>query len=105
MGENLSWRLVEELILNVGGGLVERCRNSVGLGVRCHLLGWSPVWAAGIERVQNNVAAFLVVKPLEVFACGIIDDGGLAALPDLAQDLHDELGLADPCVPHDLEVL
>ena len=44
-------------------------------------------------------------ESLEVFAGRIVDDGGVAALANLAQDLHDELGLPDAGVAHDLEVL
>ncbi len=68
-------------------------------------MSWSPVRAPLVEWVQNDVAALLVVEALQVLASGIVDDGGVAAFPNLAQDLHDELGLSDAGVAHDLEVL
>ena len=96
---------MKELVLDVGGGLVEGRGDSIGLGIRGHLLSRTPVRTTRIQRVQNDVAALLVIEPLEIFRGRVVDNGGVAALPDLAQDLHDELGLADAGVPHDLEVL
>jgi hypothetical protein len=103
--EYLCRGLVKELVLDVGGWLVKGCGDRIGLCIRGHLLSRPPVRTTRIQRVQNDIAALLVIEPLEVFGGRIVDDGGVAALANLTQDLHDELGLADAGVPHDLEVL
>jgi hypothetical protein len=105
VGKYLGWSLVKELVLHVGCGLIERGCDSICLGIRRHLLGWPPIWTTLIERVQNDIASLSVVEPLEVFASGIVDDGGVPTISNLAEDLHDELGLPHAGITHYLEVL
>jgi len=90
MGEDLRGRLMEELVLRVRRRRIQRLGDRVGLGVLSDLLGRSPVRAAGVERIENDVAALFIVEPLDILAGRIVDDGGMTAVPDLRKDLGDE---------------
>ena len=105
MGEDLLRRLGEKLALLVRGRLVQGRGNGLGLGTATQLFGWSPIGAARIERIQNDVAAAGVVEPLHELAGRVIHDGRMAALFDLYEELHDQPGLARAGVAHDLDVL
>ena len=105
MRENLGRRVVKEFVDHVCLSLIKRGGDGVGLGIRFHLLRRSPVRAAVIERVEHDVAALFIEEPLDVLAGRVVDDGRVFPVPDLAQNLHDELGLANPGVAHDLDVL
>jgi hypothetical protein len=105
MSEYLLRRLRKELALFVRGRLVERGRNRLGLGTAAQLLGRSPVRAAGVQRIQNDVAVLAVIEPLNELAGRIVDDGRVTPLFDLHEYLHDEPGLARAGVAHQLDVL
>src|SRR5579875_3867112 len=105
MREDLLRRLDKELALLVGRWLVERRCNRLRLGSTAQLLGRPPVGATGIKRVQDDVLALRVIETLDELAGRVVDDGGMAALPDLEKKLHDEPGFACAGVSHDLDVL
>ena len=105
MGEDLLRRFSEELALLVRGRLVQRGGNGLGFGAAAQLFRWSPIGAARVERIEDDVAAFGIVEPLHELAGRIIDDGRMASLLDLHEKLHDEPGLARAGVAHQLDVL
>src|SRR3984957_4748852 len=48
-----------------------------------------PVWAARIERIDDQIAALWVVELAHKIHGRVVNDGALSALLDLAQDLPD----------------
>src|ERR1700758_2746611 len=96
---------MKELVLVVRSGLIEGRRDGISFCICGHLLRWAPVWAALVQRVQNDVATLLIVEPLDVLASRIIDNGRVAAASDLSKDLHDELCFPYTGITHNLEVL
>ena len=105
MGKDFLWRLCEKLALLVGGRLVKRRGDGLGLGATAQLFGWPPIGAASVERIEDNVATILVVKPLHELARRVVHDRRMATLFDLQEELHDEPRLASPGVAHQLDVL
>ena len=65
----------------------------------------APVRAAGVQRIQNNVAVFAVIESLNELASRIVNDGRMAPFLDLHEKLHDEPGLARAGVAHQFDVL
>ena len=105
MSEDLLRRLGKELALLVRGRLVERGCNRLCFGAAAQLLGRPPVRAAGVQRIQNDVAVLAVIEPLNELAGRIVDDGRMTPFFDLHEYLHDEPGLARARVAHQLDVL
>ena len=105
MGEDFLRSLGEKLALLIRGRLVQGRGNGPGLGTAAQLFGWSPIGAACIERIQNDVAAAGVIEPLHELAGWVVHDGRMAALLDLYEELHDQPGLARAGIAHDLDVL
>ena len=69
------------------------------------LLGRSPVRAAGVQGIEHDIAALLVIEALDVLAGRVIDDGGVATVPDLREYLRNESRLARAGVADQLKVL
>src|SRR5579875_3202688 len=105
MREDFLRRLDKELALLVGRWLVERRRNRLRLGSTAQLLGRPPVGTAGIEWIEDDVLALRLIETLDELAGRVIDDSGMAALPDLEKKLHDEPGFACTGISHDLDML
>ena len=105
MGKDLLRSLGEKLALLVGRRLVQRGRNGLRFGPSAKLLGRSPIGAARVQRIENDVAAITVVEPLHELAGRVVDDGRMAAALNLPEHLHDEGRLASPGVAHELDVL
>src|SRR5579875_2334963 len=105
MREDFLRRLDKELALLVGRWLVERRCNRLRLGSAAQLLGRPPVGTAGIERIEDDVLALRVIETLDELAGRVVDNGGMAALPDLEKKLHDEPGFACTGISHDLDML
>ena len=76
MGENLLRRLGEKLTLLIVRGLVEGGGDSLGFGLPSQFLGRSPIGAAVVERIQNNVAALGGVEAANELTSRVVDDGG-----------------------------
>ena len=104
MGEDFLRRLGEKLALLIRGRLVERRGNGLGFGTAAQLLGRPPIGAAGIQRIQNDVAV-AVIEPLNELAGRVVHDGRMAPFFDLQEQLHDEPGLARARIAHQLDVL
>jgi hypothetical protein len=104
VGKDFLRRLGEKLTLLVAGRLVKRGRNRLRFRLPAKLLGRSPIGAAGVQRVQHDVLALLVVEPLNELASRVVDDGHHPGL-NLPEYLHDEAGLAGPGVAHEFDVL
>src|SRR5579884_410412 len=105
MRKDFLRRLDKKLALLVGSWLVERRCNRLRLGSTAQLLGRPPVGTAGIEWIEDDVLALQVIESLDELAGRVVDDGGMAALPDLEKKLHDEPGFACTGVSHDLDML
>ena len=99
MGEDLLRRFGKELTLLVCGRLIERGRNRLGLGAAAQLLGRPPVGAAGVKRVENDVAVFAVIEPLNKLAGGIVDDGRMTPFFDLQRSCMMSRVLPAPVSP------
>ena len=61
------------------GRLEQRHRQCLRLGAAAQLFRGSPIGAPRVERIEDDVAAVLVVKALDELAGRVIDDGGIAA--------------------------
>jgi hypothetical protein len=83
-GEDQTRSADEEGILFVGlRGIGEKgFRKRVGLDVACQFAARRPVWAPGIPRVEDDVAALLIVELSEEFAIGVVDDCGVPPVLD-----------------------
>ena len=103
--ENLLRRLDKELAFAVLRGLKKGLCDGFRLGLSPQFLGWSPVRTAQIERIQNHVAAFWVVEPLDEFAGGVVNDCGVSTSLYLAEHLKDDGGLPRTRVANDLDML
>src|ERR1019366_2549929 len=68
-------------------------------------LGWSPIWAAAIKRIEHNITAAFVVKPFDEFTGGIVKDGRVTARLNLPEHLHNDRCLATSSVADNLEML
>src|SRR5208283_4936185 len=105
MREDLLRRLGKELALLVRGRLIERGCNRLCFGTAAQLLGGPPVRAAGVQRIENDVAILAVIEPLNKLTGRIVDDGRMTTFFDLHEYLHNEPGLARAGVAHQLDVL
>jgi len=105
MGKNLLWTFDEELALPVLGRLEERGGNRPCFCAPDQLFRGSPVWAAAVEGIQNDVAACFGVEAFDEFTGWVVDDRRVPPCLDLAEHLHDDCGLAAAGIPDDLEVL
>src|SRR5258708_4955737 len=106
MGEYLRGCAVKEFVLHAQARrLIERCGNRYSLSVPLDLVCWTPEWTAGVERVENHVAALLVIETFYKFGGRIVYDRGLGTVPDLPKYLHDELAFTGPGVTDYLDML
>ena len=104
MSEYLLGTLDEELALPVLGTLEERSGESPGFRFPSKLLCWTPVWASGVQWIQNDVAAVRIVESLDKFTGRVIDNRTLFAGLDLEQHLKYQSGFARAGVGNDLEM-
>ena len=91
MGKNLLRRLGEKLTLLVRRGLIQRSGNGFRFGAPTQLLGWPPIGATGVQRVQDRVL-FRVVETLNKLTRWVVHDGRIAAFSDLHEELHNKPG-------------
>src|ERR1035437_9808231 len=105
MSEDLLRAFDEEFTLPDVRGLEERGGHGASLGATDQFLGRSPIGAAAVERIENNVTAAFVVKPFNELAGRVIDNGRVTARLNLAQHLHDDGCLATSGVADNLEML
>src|ERR1039458_2755827 len=68
------------------------------------LIAQPPIRTPGVERIQDQVAARRRVELAYKVHCRVVDDGALAALLDLAQELPDSGRLAASGVAHEHDV-
>src|ERR1700676_286252 len=104
-GEDLLGGLDEKFTLLVLRRLEERHSQSLGLGASAEFFRGSPVGTPLIERIQDNVAVFRVVKAFDELPCGVVDDRGIATMFYLPKDLEHDHGLARASISDDLHVL
>src|ERR1700688_938783 len=104
-GENLLRGFDEKLTFLVLRRLEEGHRQSLRLGASAEFFSGPPVGTPLIERIQDNVAVFRVVKAFDELPCGVVDDRGIATMFYLAKDLEHDHGLARPGISDDLHVL
>ena len=74
----------------------ELTRDTVGVGGMVDFGEGRPEGAAGIERVQNDVAAFRAVIMGDELAAGVIDQRGVAQRLDAVEQLTQRCRLARP---------
>src|SRR3984957_1744005 len=88
MGENAAWPIGKKLplVLRVRE---ERGGNGGSRFLPHKLSAKVPVWAARIERIEDQIAAFWVVELAHKIHGRVVNDGALSALLYLAQDLPD----------------
>src|SRR5712692_1402133 len=103
--EDLLRRLDEKLTLFVLRRLEERHRQSLRLGPAAEFFRGPPVGTPLIERIQDNVAVFRVVKALDELPCGVVDDRGIATMFYLPKNLEHDHSLARSGISDDLHVL
>src|SRR5581483_10681394 len=88
--KDFLWGLDEKLTFLVLRRLEERNRQSLCLGAAAQLFGRTPIRTPRVERIQDHVSVFRVVKALDELSCGVINDGGIATSFYLSKDLqHD----------------
>src|SRR5882672_7366576 len=104
-GEDLLRGLDEKLTLLVLWRLEEGHRKSLRLGTAAELLCRSPIRATLIERIQDHVAVFRVVKAFDELARGVVDDSGIATMFYLPKNLEHDHSLARSGISDDLHVL
>src|SRR6204780_4050348 len=104
-GEDLLGRLDEKFTLLVLRRLEEGHRQSLCFGASAEFLRWPPIRAPLIERIQDNVAIFWVVKAFDELPCGVVDDRGIATMFYLPKDLEHDHSLARSGISDDLHVL
>ena len=105
VGEDFLWCLREKLALLVGGRLIQRRGDGLGLGAAAQFLGRPPIGAASVQRIEDDVAPALVVKPLDELARRVVHDCRMASVPDLKEKLKDQSALANAGVPNQFDVL
>src|SRR5208337_4411488 len=86
-------------------GLVKRDGQGLGLSLAPEFFRWVPVRHPGVERIEHDVAAVLVVKLFHKLAGGIVDDGAVAASVHLIKHLADDARLARAGVADNEKVL
>ncbi len=104
-GEDLLRGLDEKFTLLVLRRLEEGHRQSLRLGASAEFFRGPPVGTPLIERIQDNVAVFRVVKALDELPCGVVDDGGIATMFYLPKNLEHDHSLARSGISDDLHVL
>ncbi|HTV04242.1 MAG TPA: hypothetical protein VME86_02660 [Acidobacteriaceae bacterium] len=85
VSEDLLWAFDEELALPVGRWLKQGRGDRARLGAANQLFGWSPVRAAPVKRIEYDVASAGVIKPLDEFAGGVVNDSRMAARLNLPE--------------------
>src|SRR5208282_610017 len=104
-GEDLLRGLDEKLTLLVLRRLEEGHRQSLRLGASAEFFRGPPVGTPLIERIQDNVAIFWIVKAFDELPCRVVDDRGIATSFDLSEDLQHDRGFARTGISDDLHVL
>src|SRR6202050_817571 len=104
-GEDLLGGLDEKFTLLVLWRLEEGHRQSLRLGASAEFFGGPPVGTPLIERIQDNVAVFRVVKAFDELPCGVVDDRGIAAMFYLPKNLEHDHSLARSSISDDLHML
>src|SRR5580704_9996861 len=104
-GEDLLGGLDEKLTLLVLRRLEEGHRQSLRLGASAEFFGGPPVGTPLVERIQDNVAVFRVVKAFDELPRGVVDDRGIATMFYLPKNLEHDHGLAGSSISDDLHVL
>src|ERR1700684_1598828 len=104
-GEDLLRRLDEKLALLVLRRLEEGHRKSLRLGPSAEFFSGPPVGTPLIERIQDNVAVFRVVKAFDELPSGVVDDRGIATMFYLPKNLEHDHSLARSGISDDLHVL
>src|ERR1700722_9434870 len=104
-GEDLLRGLDEKFTLLVLRWLEEGHRQSLRLGASAEFFSGPPVGTPLIERIQDNVAVFRVVKAFDELPCGVVDDCGVATMFYLTKDLEHDHSLARSGISDDLHVL
>src|ERR1035437_7816527 len=95
----------EEFVFPFGGALKERGRYRSSFSAPDKLLRRSPIGAAAVQWIEHNIAAAFVIKTLDEFTGGIVDNGGVSTRLNLAQHLQDDGRFAAAGIANDLEVL
>src|SRR5208337_3200861 len=104
-GEDLLGGLDEKFTLLVLRRLEEGHCQSLRLGASAEFFRRSPVGTPLIERIQDNVAVFRVVKALDELPCRVVDDRGIATMFYLPKNLEHDHSLARSGISDDLHVL
>src|ERR1700685_2254388 len=104
-GEDLLRGLDEELTLLVLRRLEEGPCQSLSLGAAAEFVRGPPVGTPLIERIQDNVAVFRVVKAFDELPCGVVDDRGITPMFYLPKYLEHDHSLARSGISDDLHVL
>src|ERR1700728_3855897 len=95
----------EEFVLPVGGSLKQRCSDRSSFSAPDKLLRRSPIGTPAVQRIEHNIAAAFVIKTLDEFTGGVVDDSGVSTRLNLAQHLQDDGGFAAAGIADDLEML
>src|SRR5208282_4201876 len=104
-GEDLLGRLDEKLTLLVLRRLEQGHRQSLRFGASAEFFRGSPIRATSVERIQDNVAVFRVIKAFDELPCGVVDDRGIATMFYLPKYLEHDHSLARSGISDDLHVL
>src|SRR6202043_2313191 len=104
-GEDLLGGLNEKLTLFVLRRLEEGHRQSLRLGASAEFFRGPPVGTPLIERIEDNVAVFRVVKAFDELTCGVVDDRGIATMFYLPKNLEHDHSLARSGISDDLHML
>src|SRR5580700_1454087 len=104
-GEDLLGGLDEKFTLLVLRRLEEGDRQSLRLGAPAEFFRGHPVGTPLIERIQDNVTVFRVVKAFYELSCRVVDDRGIATMFYLAKNLEHDHSLARSGISDDLHVL
>src|SRR5581483_7235372 len=103
--KDFLWGLDEKLTFLILRRLEQRHRQSLCLGAAAQFFRRTPIRTSYVERIQDHVVVFPVVKALDELSCGVINDGGIAASFYLSKDLQDDGCLACAGISDDLHVL
>ena len=104
MRENLLRSFNEEAIRHAFR-LVERHGQCLGFGLATEFFRRVPIGHPSIERIENDVAAALVIELFHKLAGRIVNNGAVAAGVHLIKHLANDARLAGAGVTHDQEVL
>ena len=89
-----SGRLQPDVLLGGAGRGDELPRDVVGVGRVLDFVERRPESAAGVERIEDDVAPLRPVVVGDKLAAGVVDDGGVAARLDRVEHLTQGCGLA-----------